>query len=98
MTGNLAPHFADQPLDKHTHATFVLDDGRELRYTDARRFGRMAYLAGETLAAELSRFGADPLEVTAEELANRSGGSRARVKALLLDRPGLRGIGNIYAC
>ena len=90
MTGNLAPHFAEQPLDKHTHATFVLDDGRELRYTDARRFGRMAYLAGETLAAELLRFGADPLEVTAEEFAKRIESSRARIKALLLDQTVLR--------
>ncbi|PYU04036.1 MAG: bifunctional DNA-formamidopyrimidine glycosylase/DNA-(apurinic or apyrimidinic site) lyase [Acidobacteria bacterium] len=83
MTGNLAPHFAEQP--------------RELRYTDARRFGRMAYLAGETLAAELLRFGADPLEVTAEEFAKRIESSRARIKALLLDQTVLRGVGNIYA-
>jgi formamidopyrimidine-DNA glycosylase len=97
MTGNLAPHFAKQPLAKHTHATFVLDDGRELRYTDARRFGRMAYLAGDTLGAELRRFGADPLEVSAEEFARRIRGSRARIKALLLDQSVLRGVGNIYA-
>ena len=97
MTGNLAPHHADQPLAKHTHVTFVLDDGRELRYTDPRRFGRMAYLAGETLAAELLRFGAEPLLVTAEEFARRIRGSRARIKALLLDQRVLRGVGNIYA-
>ena len=97
MTGNLAPHHADQPLAKHTHVTFVLDDGRELRYTDPRRFGRMAYLAGETLAAELLRFGAEPLLVTAEEFVRRIRGSRARIKALLLDQRVLRGVGNIYA-
>jgi len=97
MTGNLAPHFAEQPLAKHTHATFVLDDGRELRYIDPRRFGRMAYLSGETLAAELLRFGADPLLVTAEEFAERIHGSKARIKSLLLDQSVLRGVGNIYA-
>src|ERR1700688_362094 len=97
MTGNLAPHFAEQPLAKHTHATFALDDGRELRYVDPRRFGRMAYLSGETLAAELLRFGADPLLVTAEEFAARIRGSKARIKALLLDQSVLRGVGNIYA-
>jgi formamidopyrimidine-DNA glycosylase len=97
MTGKLAPHFAGQPLDKHSHVIFVLDDGRELRYTDPRRFGRMAYLAGETLATELLRFGAEPLLVTAEEFARRIRGSRARVKALLLDQRVLRGVGNIYA-
>ena len=97
MTGNLAPHSADQPLDKHTHVTFVLDDGRELRYTDPRRFGRMAYLSGETLATELLRFGVEPLLVTAKEFARRIRGSRARIKALLLDQRVLRGVGNIYA-
>jgi formamidopyrimidine-DNA glycosylase len=97
MTGNLAPHFAEQPLAKHTHVTFVLDDGRELRYVDPRRFGRMAYLSGATLAAELLRFGADPLLVSAEEFEQRIRGSRARIKALLLNQSVLRGVGNIYA-
>ncbi len=97
MTGNLAPHHAEQPLAKHTHVTFSLDDGRELRYIDPRRFGRMAYLSGETLAAELQRFGADPLLVTAEEFATRIRGSKARIKAQLLDQGVLRGVGNIYA-
>jgi formamidopyrimidine-DNA glycosylase len=97
MTGHLAPHFPDQPLAKHTHVTFTLDDGRELRYVDARRFGRMAYLTGSGLAEELERFGADPLHVTAEEFARRIHASKARIKALLLDQRVLRGVGNIYA-
>jgi formamidopyrimidine-DNA glycosylase len=97
MTGNLAPHFAGQPLEKHTHVMFALDDGRELRYTDARRFGRMAYLADETLAQELQRFGAEPLLVSEKEFAERIRGSKARIKALLLDQRVLRGVGNIYA-
>lgn len=97
MTGHLAPHFPDQPLTKHTHVTFELDDGRELRYTDARRFGRMAYLAGAALAAELERFGADPLLVTKQDFAERIRASRSRIKALLLDQTVLRGVGNIYA-
>lgn len=97
MTGHLAPHLPEQPLAKHTHVTFTLDDGRELRYTDARRFGRMAYLTGSALSAELERFGADPLHVSAEEFAWRIHASKARIKALLLDQRVLRGVGNIYA-
>jgi formamidopyrimidine-DNA glycosylase len=97
MTGHIAPHPAAQPCEKHTHVCFLLDDGRELRYTDARRFGRMAYLAGDALEEELRGFGADPLEVSAEEFAARIRGRRARVKALLLDQGVLRGVGNIYA-
>ena len=56
MTGHLSPHAAAQPFPKHTHARFLLDDGRELRYTDARRFGRLAYFSAAHLRAELERW------------------------------------------
>jgi formamidopyrimidine-DNA glycosylase len=97
MTGQLAPSPAGQPLEKHTHICLLLDDGRELRYTDARRFGRVAYLTKALLADELIGFGADPLEVSKEEFASRICVRRARIQALLLDQCVLRGVGNIYA-
>jgi formamidopyrimidine-DNA glycosylase len=97
MTGQLAPCAASQPCAKHTHVRFGLDDGRELRYTDPRRFGRMAYLAGALLAEELTAFGADPLLVSAEEFASRIRARNAQIKALLLNQSVLRGVGNIYA-
>ncbi len=97
MTGHLAPHNAGEPSAKHTHVRFLLDDGRELRYTDARRFGRMAYLAAENLPAELGRFGADPLEITEQQFADLLRARKSRIKALLLDQSALRGVGNIYA-
>jgi len=97
MTGHIAPAPAGQPLEKHTHVCLLLDDGRELRYTDARRFGRIAYLTKALLVEELTRFGADPLEVSKEEFADRICGRRARIKSLLLDQSVLRGVGNIYA-
>jgi formamidopyrimidine-DNA glycosylase len=97
MTGQIAPSPAEQPREKHTHVSLLLDDGRELRYTDARRFGRIAYLTESPLAEELSGFGADPLEVSKTEFADRIRGRRARIKALLLDQSVLRGVGNIYA-
>jgi formamidopyrimidine-DNA glycosylase len=97
MTGQIAPRPAAQPREKHTHVCLLLDDGRELRYSDPRRFGRIAYLTETPLAEELRGFGADPLEVRSEEFASRIRGRRARIKALLLDQTVLRGIGNIYA-
>jgi len=97
MTGLLMPRPADEPQAKHTHVVMLLDDGRELRYIDARRFGRMAYLAGERLEKELRRFGVDPLETRLEEFAASIQRRRARIKALLLDQRVLRGVGNIYA-
>jgi formamidopyrimidine-DNA glycosylase len=97
MTGQLAPSPPAQPCGKHTHVCLTLDDGRELRYTDARRFGRIAYLTEAPLAEELAAFGADPLEVKAAEFAGRIQSRNARIKALLLDQSVLRGVGNIYA-
>jgi formamidopyrimidine-DNA glycosylase len=68
-----------------------------LRYTDARRFGRLAYFSAALLPAELEGFGADPLEVTAQEFATLIRSRHSRIKALLLDQTVLRGVGNIYA-
>jgi formamidopyrimidine-DNA glycosylase len=97
MTGHLSPKRPEEPPRKHTHAVFVLDDGRELRYTDPRRFGRMALLAAAALRETLAPLGSDPLELSEAQFARCVGGRRARVKALLLDQHVLRGLGNIYA-
>lgn len=97
MTGQVAPSPAAQPRDRHTHVCLLLDDGRELRFKDARRFGRIAYLAEAPLAEELKRFGADPLEVSRKEFESLIRRRHARIKALLLDQRVLRGVGNIYA-
>ncbi|HXJ13250.1 MAG TPA: bifunctional DNA-formamidopyrimidine glycosylase/DNA-(apurinic or apyrimidinic site) lyase [Candidatus Limnocylindrales bacterium] len=97
MTGTMVPRPASEPRAKHTHLVALLEDGRELRYIDPRRFGRIAWLAGEKLRKELLRFGADPLLISQEEFVQRIRGRRARIKAMLLDQGVLRGVGNIYA-
>ena len=97
MTGTMMPRPASEPRAKHTHLVALLDDGRELRYIDPRRFGRIALLAGEKLQEELQRFGADPLKISLDEFERRVRGRRARIKAMLLDQGILRGVGNIYA-
>lgn len=97
MTGMLQPVPTGETRAKHTHVVLLLDDGRELRYIDPRRFGRIAYLAGEVFRKELLRFGSDPLEAGLSEFTGRISGRNARIKALLLDQKVLRGVGNIYA-
>ena len=97
MTGILLPRPVTEPRVKHTHVVFTLEDNRELRFIDPRRFGRIAFLAGATLKRELERFGADPLEISSEEFSALIRGRRARIKAMLLDQSVLRGVGNIYA-
>jgi formamidopyrimidine-DNA glycosylase len=104
MTGQLQARRAADPVAPHTHVFLALDDGRELRYTDIRRFGRIRLLAARNAGlrpassvSDLPSLGLDPLEITEAEFARTLGARRAMVKALLLDQHVLRGIGNIYA-
>jgi formamidopyrimidine-DNA glycosylase len=97
MTGRLVVRHADEPIAPHTHGFFQLDDGRELRYTDIRRFGRILLVPDSMIATFRGELGAEPLEISAVEFERRLSGRRARIKALLLDQSVLRGIGNIYA-
>jgi formamidopyrimidine-DNA glycosylase len=97
MTGQLIVQPAAAWLPPHTHAIFTLDDGRQLRYTDVRRFGRLALVSADALRASLGALGPDPLELSAAEFCARLSRRRARVKAVLLDQRTLRGLGNIYA-
>jgi formamidopyrimidine-DNA glycosylase len=97
MTGQLVTCPPSARVAPHTHVFFALDDGKELRYTDIRRFGRMQLLADGAREEALGSLGLEPLEMTKEQFAAAMHARRARIKALLLDQHVLRGIGNIYA-
>jgi formamidopyrimidine-DNA glycosylase len=97
MTGQLTLPRSGEAVVPHTHVFFGLDDGRELRYTDIRRFGRMLLVAESELASFLAPLGKEPLEIGADEFCALLGSRRTRIKALLLDQSVLGGIGNIYA-
>jgi formamidopyrimidine-DNA glycosylase len=96
MTGRLLVTTPDAPVAPHTHARISLASGRELRFVDPRRFGRLEY-------RDLSRCpgfrapGADPLTVTTEEFARLFRGRKLAIKAALLNQKLLSGVGNIYA-
>jgi formamidopyrimidine-DNA glycosylase len=97
MTGQLVTCDSQAPIAPHTHVFFTLDDGRELRYTDVRRFGRMGLVMDGMQEKSLGSLGLDPLEVSGEDFIKLLKQRRARIKALLLDQTVFRGIGNIYA-
>lgn len=97
MTGRLVTCDPEAPVPQHTHVFFALDNGRELRYTDVRRFGRIGILPQGQQEASLSSLGLDPLEASESQFVALLNDRRARIKALLLDQHVLRGIGNIYA-
>ncbi len=97
MTGRLGVREASEPAPPHTHGFFELDDGRELRYTDIRRFGRILLVPDTRMEEFRQRLGEDALNISAADFHRRLAGRRARIKALLLDQRVFRGIGNIYA-
>lgn len=92
--------YESAPELRHLRARLVLDDGSELLFTDARRFGHAVALAGAEIDEYFAaRLGLEPLteELTAEALCELAAGRTAPLKSFLLSQTGIAGIGNIYA-
>ncbi|MEX2447186.1 MAG: bifunctional DNA-formamidopyrimidine glycosylase/DNA-(apurinic or apyrimidinic site) lyase [Solirubrobacterales bacterium] len=86
--------------ERHLRARFLLDDGREVWFTDPRRFGEALLLADDELDEYFSsRLGIEPLsdKFTTEALGKAAAGRTAPLKSFLLDQSGVAGVGNIYA-
>jgi formamidopyrimidine-DNA glycosylase len=96
MTGRLLVTTPDAPVAAHTHARLSLTSGRELRFVDPRRFGRLEF-RDLSRRAGFRAPGIDPLTVTAEEFARLFRGRKLAIKAALLNQKLLSGVGNIYA-
>jgi len=96
MTGRLLVTTPDAPVADHTHARLSLKSGRELRFVDPRRFGRLEFRdLGRGLA--FAAPGAEPLMIVSGEFAELFRGRRLPIKAALLNQTLLAGVGNIYA-
>lgn len=83
--------------DRWVRVTLGMDDSRELRFSDARKFGRMA-LVGQ-MEEVTGRLGPEPLSDAFTLKAFRAMIARRKgvVKPLLLNQTFLAGVGNIYA-
>ncbi len=96
MTGRF--HFATPSSRylKHEHIAFRLDDGRQLRFHDTRKFGRF-YLKVDPEAL-LGRLGPEPLDpgFSAKRFGVHLDGRRGMIKPLLLNQRFIAGLGNIY--
>jgi len=101
MTGQLLVMRSEEPVEKHTHVIFTLDNGCGLRFIDSRRFGRFWLIRnGETdTFSGIGRLGIEPFDerLTAAYLHERLGRRRVAVKECLLDQHVIAGIGNIYS-
>ena len=93
MTGRLQVCSPSDEVVKHTHAILKLASGRELRFVDPRRFGRLSV----AIAADFDAGGIEPLEIDLEKFVSLFRGRKTPMKSALLNQKLLRGVGNIYA-
>jgi formamidopyrimidine-DNA glycosylase len=96
MTGRLLVTTPEGPVAPHTHARLTLASGREIRFVDPRRFGRLEFRDLEKTAG-FAGPGKEPLTINADEFAELFRGRRLAIKAALLNQSLLAGVGNIYA-
>lgn len=91
MTGRMLVCAAEDEIVKHTHAIARLKSGRELRFVDPRRFGRLSVAHG------FAASGSEPLEVQLEHFVKLFRQRNTFIKSALLNQKLLSGVGNIYA-
>jgi len=94
MTGQLLVCPPDAELAKHTHAIAKLASGRELRFVDPRRFGRLSVVRSQN---GFETAGVEPLDVTFDAFVPLFRKRKLPMKSALLNQKLLRGVGNIYA-
>ena len=109
MTGQLFVVPADTPEDPYIRLVLELADGRELRFRDIRKFGRVGLYGRDPVTGELvtevgggavfADIGPEPLDAafTVRDFRRLLRRRKGRLKSLLLDQSFLAGVGNIYA-
>ena len=93
MTGRLQVCDSQTEIAKHTHAIVKLASGREVRFVDPRRFGRLSVAS----TGDFDATGVEPLEVDLDRFVELFRGRKTPIKSALLNQKLLRGVGNIYA-
>ena len=91
MTGRMLVCKSGEAIEKHTHAVARLASGRELRFVDPRRFGRLS------VTHNFAAAGSEPLEVDRDRFVKLFRGRKTPIKSALLNQMLLSGVGNIYA-
>jgi formamidopyrimidine-DNA glycosylase len=93
MTGRML--FCDPEAEalKHTHLVATLASGQELRFIDARMFGKLSV----SVPAKFDPGGLEPLDADVAAFLPLFRGRKTPIKSALLNQKLLRGVGNIYA-
>ena len=109
MTGQLFVVPADLPEDPYVRLVLELADGRDVRFRDIRKFGKVGLYARDPVTGELveeiggrsvfAAIGPEPLDpdFTLRDFRRLIRRRKGRLKPLLTDQSFLAGVGNIYA-
>ena len=98
MTGQLLIAAPETELLKHTHAVLKLASGRELRFVDPRRFGRLAVTRIDPRnGSGFTAPGDEPLDAAIDHFISLFRNRKTPIKSALLNQKLLSGVGNIYA-
>jgi len=99
MSGAFLIRSPEELADRHMSAIFYLDDGRELRLVDPRKFATLWLVDTTEEERIIGKLGPEPLEpgFTPEVLAGLLEKRKVPIKPLLMDQEVVAGLGNIYA-
>jgi len=97
MSGDLRVETVGAEILAHDRVIVRLDDGHQLVFNDARKFGRM-WLTSDPQSV-IGKLGPEPLddELTPRAFYTRLQAHHRQIKPLLLDQTFIAGIGNIYS-
>lgn len=89
----------DEPILKHTHVIFKLNNGYDLRYNDVRKFGRFELIDKQDNYDVFKDLGPEPFskDFNVKYVKNYFNKLNKPLKEVLLDQSFVAGIGNIYA-
>ena len=89
------------PINNYIHVVFVLDNGKQIALSDARKFAKVELWKKDELEAseDFLELGPEPLEVdfTFPDFKKLFEKKKGKIKQVLMDQNFLSGIGNIYA-
>lgn len=85
--------------NQHIRAVFFLNNGYQVGFSDARRFGKIAVVDDRSVKnlREIRTLGPEPLEISLADFKKLFKKKRGRAKPVLMDPTFIVGIGNIYA-
>lgn len=100
MSGSLRITEKEEELKKHDHLIFTLNNGKQMRYHDPRRFGCMLWSENPYEHKLIQKLGPEPLENAfhPDYFYTKARSSNLPIKQFIMNNAVVVGVGNIYAC